>query len=284
MTAVDRSGLALTAASLVAFAANSVLCRAALGSGAIDAATFSTVRLVSGAITLVLAAALTAGDRRPQVKGSWWSAALLFLYAIPFSFAYTGVSAGTGALILFGAVQITMISAALTAGEPLTGALAGGLALAIAGLLILVAPGLAAPPLGGAMLMALAGAAWGFYSLRGRGAADPLAETSGNFVRAVPMALLVSAAWLPRTHADRDGVLLATASGALASGLGYVTWYAALRHLSAARASVVQLTVPVIAALGGVLFLGESVSWRLIAAGAAVIGGVSLVLTRGVRR
>ena len=171
-----------TTLALIAFAANSVLCRLALRDGAIDAASFSTIRLISGAATLLL---LTAGTRKTasRAEGSWASAALLFLYAVPFSFAYIGLSAGTGALILFGCVQLTMMIAAIQSGERPQPLQWLGIALACAGLLYLVLPGLTAPPLTSACLMALAGCAWGMYSLRGRGAASPLVQTSSNFAR-----------------------------------------------------------------------------------------------------
>lgn len=266
-----------TVVALVAFAGNSVLCRMALGRGAIDAATFSTVRLTAGAATLFLIVALIQKDPF-RLKGSWMSATMLFLYAVPFSFAYISLSTGTGALILFGAVQVTMMLAALRSGErpyPLQWL---GLGLALAGLVHLVLPGLEAPSFSGSILMAFAGFAWGVYSLRGRGAANPLTQTAGNFVGSVPLAIAVSLVALRRFHVEFDGVLLAVASGALASGGGYVIWYAALRGLSATRAAVVQLSVPVLAAAGGVIFLAESVSVRLILSGAMVLGGISLTL------
>ena len=266
-----------TALALIAFAANSILCRIALHDGAIDAASFSTIRLIAGAATLVLVSA--ASPRQASlVEGSWTSAAMLFLYAVPFSFAYTLLSVGTGALILFGCVQITMMAAALRSGErpPLLQWL--GLSVAFGGLVYLVLPGLEAPSFAGAALMALAGFAWGVYSLRGRGAADPLIQTTSNFVRSVPFALVISLAWLPRFSAQRHGILLAVASGAVASGLGYVVWYRALRGLTAVRAAVVQLFVPILAGLGGVIFLAEEISVRLVLATILVLGGIAVAL------
>ncbi len=273
--------LALTPIALIAFAANSVLARAALGSGGIDAISFSTIRFLSGAIALLVVAALAPppfSGRR--VAGSWTSAAILVLYAIPFSLAYNSVTAGTGALLLFGSVQTTMLGAAWAAGERLGPVQWSGLGLALAGLIGLAAPGLSAPPLGGAALMTLAGIMWGLYSLRGRRLPDPLAQTTGNFLRVMPMAGVVSLLWAGDIRISAGTVALAIASGALASGLGYIAWYGALQHLSATRASIVQLAVPVLAALGGILFLGESISVRLIMCGAIVIGGVSLALRR----
>ena len=264
---------------MTAFAANSVLCRLALGSGAVDAASFTSVRIASGAAALLLISRLTAGQGR--IAGSWASAAMLFLYAVAFSFAYRSLPAGTGALILFGSVQATMILAGLRAGERPRAAEWVGLAVALAGLVYLVLPGVAAPSLVGSLLMALAGVAWGVYSLRGRGATDALSATTGNFLRAVPLTLLASALGFlaqERTHASAQGVAWAVASGAVASGVGYVIWYAALRGLSATRAATVQLTVPVIAALGGVVFLAEEITLRLGIAAVLILGGVALAV------
>ena len=269
--------ISYTTLALVAFAANSVLCRIALRRATIDAATFSTIRLTAGAATLVL---VTMSTRRvsAHVEGSWTSAGMLFLYAVPFSFAYTRLSAGTGALILFGCVQLTMMIAALRSGERPHPLQWFGLALAFVGLVYLVLPGLAAPSLAGAALMALAGFSWGVYSLRGRGAANPLAQTTNNFVRSVPLVLAVSLLALPQFYVRPQGVLLAVASGALASGLGYVAWYGALRDLAAMRAAVVQLLVPILAALGGVIFLAEAISGRLVLSTVMVLGGIALAL------
>lgn len=266
-----------TTAALVAFAANSILCRLALRDGAADPASFSTIRLAAGAIALVAVTRLT-GARPARTNVGWMPAALLALYAVPFAFAYVRLTTGTGALILFGAVQITMLVAALAAGEK-GGAMQWiGVAIALVGLAVLTRPGLTAPPLRDAALMAVAGAAWGLYSLRGRGAADPVAQTTANFIRATPLVLAVSVLMAPRIHLEARGVWLAVGSGALASGLGYVAWYAALASLTRLRAAVVQLTVPVLTALGGVLFLDENVSARLLAATALILGGVALTV------
>jgi len=266
----------LTAVAMLAFAANSLLCRLALQQDRIDPASFGAVRLLAGA--LVLALVMRALRQRVLGNGDWRSAALLFAYVALFSFAYVSLPAGTGALILFGAVQLSMLGAGLLAGERFAPMGWLGLALACAGLVVLLLPGAAAPSLFGAVLMAGAGVAWGGYSLRGRGAGDPLAATAASFIRAAPMGVMLALLFVLRLHADAVGVGLAIASGALTSGLGYVVWYAALRRLSALRAAVVQLSVPLIAAVGGVLLLGEDFSLRLGVAALAILGGIALVL------
>jgi drug/metabolite transporter (DMT)-like permease len=279
---IDSRTVACTAAAMVAFAGNSVLTRLALGRATIDAATFSTLRIAGGAGMLLATTALRESGS-VRLKGSWVSAAVLFLYAIPFSFAYSSLTAGTGALILFGVVQVTMMVAAVRTGERPHWLQWIGLALASCGLIYLVLPGLKAPSLSGSLLMALAGIMWGIYSLRGRGSADPVQLNMSNFVRALPLALIVSL--LARSHAfaTSNGVLLALGSGAVTSGLGYVLWYTALRHLTATRAAIVQLMVPILAGGGGVLFLGETISFRLVLSGTVVLGGIALALTGGRR-
>ncbi len=273
-----RRTVLLTALALVAFAGNSILCRMALGSRLIDPAGFTAVRLGSGAATLWLLIAVRSGGL-PRIEGHWASAAALFTYAGAFSLAYVSLDAGTGALMLFGAVQLTMILAGLRAGERPRPAEWIGLALALAGLLVLVRPGLTAPEPRGAVLMAAAGIAWGIYSLRGRGSREPLRNTAGNFVLAAPAAALLvplaggTAPW------SAGGVGLAVASGALASGAGYAIWYAALPALTATRAALVQLLVPVLAAAGGVALLSEAIPLRLPVAAALVLGGVALAVT-----
>ena len=268
---------AFTLSALVAFAANSVLCRLALAPGAIDAASFSSVRLISGAITLLLITmVLQRGSFR--VRGTWISAAMLFLYAVPFSFAYISLGAGTGALILFGVVQATMMVAAIVVGERPHPWQWLGLIIALTGLVGLVLPGLTAPPLMGSALMAVAGISWGVYSLRGRGTADPLGDTTSNFVRSVPFVVVVSLFAGRQFHVTTSGMLLAIWSGAIASALGYVVWYAALAGLTAMRAATVQLAVPALAAAGGVLFLAEKVSLRLLVSAFLIVGGVGLAL------
>lgn len=279
-----RSGLPtvrtiiLTSLAMLAFAANSLLCRLALQQGGIDPASFASIRIISGAITLTVVVWYRVG-LASLGHADWLAAVMLFAYVAFFSFAYVTLPAGTGALILFGAVQLTMFSVGLRSGESF-GLIAWlGLGLAVAGLVYLVSPGIAAPPLLGATLMASAGVAWGVYSLRGRGLADPLAATAGNFARAAPFALVLSLLFVAEARVDVPGVALAIASGALTSGIGYAIWYAALRRLSAMRAATVQLSVPLIAAFGGVALLSEAITPRLTVASAAILGGIALVLT-----
>ena len=275
--------VALTAAALVAFAANSLLCRMALGSAAIDAASFATIRFAAGACCLAIITAATRHDA-PQSHGSWTSALVLFVYAIPFSYAYGLLTTGTGALILFGSVQVTMMLAALVGGERPHTKQWTGLVLAVAGLIYLVLPGLTAPSPLGATLMAVAGVAWGIYSLLGRGAPDPLAQNASTFARAIPLTLVVSLATWRFSHFETRRIVLGAVSGAITSVLGYVAWYAALRRLSATHASLVQLLVPVLAAAGGVVVLSETLSLRLVLSAAIVIGGIALALTSNERR
>ena len=269
----------LTLMAMTAFAGNSLLCRLALKQTAIDAATFTLVRIVSGAVALGLIVSLRTGSL--QKGGSWFSASMLFAYAAAFSFAYLSLPAGTGALLLFGAVQATMIFWALRNGERLVWRQHLGLAFALAGLVALVFPGLSAPPLGGSILMLTAGVAWGIYSLRGKNAGDPLRATAGNFLRAVPLAATLSLASLPWIRLDRAGIVYAILSGAIASGVGYAIWYTALPGLKGASAASVQLMVPVLTAAGGILFLGEAITLRLVLASVAVLGGIALVVWNG---
>ncbi len=266
--------LLLTAAALAAFAANSLLCRLALKASHIDAASFTSLRLVSGAAVLWL----LVRARGARVRGDAYSALALFVYAIAFSFAYVSLGVGVGALLAFGAVQLCMLAAGLWQGERPGPAQLGGLALSLGGLVFLVWPGLAAPEPLGAALMVVAGLAWGVYSLRGRGAADPVSSTAGNFLWAAPLAVLCNLPFLPRLHLDTVGVLYAVASGAITSGLGYVVWYSALKGLTATRAAIVQLSVPVIAAFGGIWLLDEAFTSRLAIASCAILGGVALAV------
>ncbi|BEP63603.1 DMT family transporter [Variovorax sp. V213] len=275
--------IVLTAAAMIAFAANSLLCRLALQHQGIDPASFGSIRLVSGALTLALVVRLRARPPSPA-RVDWLAAAMLFAYVAFFSFAYLSLPAGTGALILFGAVQLTMLGAGLGSGERFGPVAWLGFVLAAGGLVYLVLPGVAAPPLLGAALMAIAGVAWGVYSLRGRGVADPLAATARNFLRAVPLALALSLVFVARAHVDATGIALAVASGALTSGLGYVVWYAALARLSAMQAATVQLSVPLLAAIGGVLLLSEAITPRLAAASVAILGGIAIVLSQKSRK
>lgn len=267
---------ALTSLAMTAFAANSLLCRMALNRTGIDAGSFTAIRIVSGAVMLWLILRTRQPSRR--ASGSWPSALALFVYAAAFSLSYASLSAATGALLLFGAVQVTMIGRGLWMGERLRGWQPVGLTLAFGGLVGLLLPGLSAPPLSGSMLMLAAGVAWGVYSLRGKGEGDPLAATAGNFQRAVVLAVVLSVAMLSRASLDLTGVACAIASGALASGLGYTVWYTAMRELPATSAATVQLSVPVIAAFGGIVFLGEAVTLRLLLASAAILGGAALVI------
>ncbi|MFI5000789.1 MAG: DMT family transporter [Reyranellales bacterium] len=268
----------LTTLAMLAFAGNSLLCRIALRDTAIDAASFTSIRLASGA--LVLAAIMYGRRSRPLAAGSWRAAAMLFGYAAFFSFAYRQLSAATGALLLFGAVQTTMLGYGLATGERLRGVQLVGLFVALAGLVGLLLPGLAAPPFEGAAFMLAAGAAWGVYSLLGRGVQDPIGATAGNFLRAVPFAAVLSLAMSGHASLDSAGVLYAVLSGALTSGLGYVLWYAALPALKAASAATIQLSVPVLAALGGVALLAEPITLRLTIASVAILGGIALVILR----
>lgn len=266
----------LTLLALAAFAGNSLLARAALRDTQIDAASFTALRIASGAAVLWLIVRWRGGDAR---AGSWRSALALFAYAAAFSFAYLSLTAATGALLLFGAVQVTMIGVGLARGERLRPLQWTGFALAFGGLVGLLLPGLTAPPLAGALLMIAAGIAWGAYSLRGRSAAaDATATTAGNFLRAAPMALALALAALPWARIDAPGTAYALASGALTSGLGYAVWYTALKGLRATTAATVQLSVPVLTALAGVLLLAEPLGTRLLLASAAVLGGIALVI------
>ncbi len=268
----------LTILALIAFASNSLLCRVALKQTDIDAASFTSIRLIAGAAMLWLLVRI----RRNTASGSgnWLSALALFAYAAAFSFAYVSLTAATGALLLFGAVQATMIGYGIWIGEKLRNQQLIGLVLAIGGLVVLLLPGLAAPPLWGSLLMMIAGAAWGVYSLRGRGAGDPSKVSAGNFLRAVPLALMLSILMQKNTVLDSAGIGYALASGALASGFGYIVWYTVLPALKTSSAATVQLSVPVIAALGGIVFLGEPLTLRLVLAALAILGGIGLVLLK----
>lgn len=270
----------MTALAMTAFAANSVICRSALGPGLIDPASFTTVRVVSAA--LVLALVVFARRRRlPSPRyADWRAAVMLFSYAVFFSFGYVSLSTGTGALILFGAVQLTMFARAFHEGERF-GALSWfGLAVAVAGLVWLVLPGLAAPDPVGAAFLAISGVSWGVFSLLARGADHPVEANAANFALCVPLGLAVSLAFLADAFWTPGGLALAVLSGGLASGGGYVLWYAVLKHIPAARAATVQLSAPAIAALGGVVLLGEELTLRLVVASAAMLGGVFIVLAQ----
>lgn len=250
----------------------------ALGSGSIDAASFTSIRLLSGAITLVLLAGVGRERATPWFTGGWISPVLLAAYATTFSFAYLSLSTGTGALVMFFSVQITIILWTLAKGERPSLLEWAGLAIALGGLIYLVSPGVEAPSLVGALLMTAAGVSWGFYTVRGRGGTNPLAATTGNFILAVPLVLLISLLTVPSADFSSSGVGLAVLSGALASGCGYVVWYSALRHLSSTHSAVVQLSVPVLAAIGGVALLDEEPTLRLVLSSALILGGIGLAI------
>jgi drug/metabolite transporter (DMT)-like permease len=277
----------LTLVTMLCFAGNSVLCRLALRQTSIDAASFTSVRLVSGALMLALlvygrhhfrGVVSAASGRFTGFGGNWMSALALFFYAGAFSFSYDKLSTGIGALLLFGAVQATMILTGLWLGERLNARQVGGLLLALAGVAAILSPSLDAPPLGNALLMLASGAAWGVYSLRGRGVADPTGETAGNFLRAALLSVLLSGALLAQQQLDALGLLYALLSGAVTSGLGYAIWYAVVPRLSRTRAATVQLSVPVLAALAGVLLVQEPITLRLLLTSSAVLGGIALVV------
>jgi drug/metabolite transporter (DMT)-like permease len=286
----------LTLLAMIAFASNSLLCRAALKGSSCDPATFTLARIFAGAVALwlIMSArriAITDTQATPGFStsarltrhlllqnGNWISAAALFAYAAGFSFAYASLSAGTGALLLFGAVQATMILWGLHKGERLSTLQIAGFVIAVTGLVVLVFPGLSAPPLAGSVLMAGAGIAWGIYSLRGKGEQNPASVTTGNFLRAVPFAAALSIIFAPWMHVHLSGITYAIVSGAVTSGLGYVIWYSALPGLKAVSAATVQLSVPVLAATGGILLLREPITLRYLLACLAVLGGIALVV------
>jgi drug/metabolite transporter (DMT)-like permease len=268
--------VALTALTMIAFAGNSLLCRIALAHTAIDAASFTAVRLISGALMLWLLVRIR--KNHGATGGNWGSALALFVYAASLSFSYASVTTATGALLLFGAVQATMIGRSVWRGERLRGLQSIGLMLAIGGLVGLLLPGLSAPPLMGSVLMLSSGVAWGVYSLRGKGVSDPIDATAGNFLRAAPMAAMLSVIMLNSLSVDRAGVFCALASGVLTSAIGYAIWYTVLPHLKVTQASTVQLSAPVFAAIGGTVFLDEPVSLRMVLASIAILGGIAMVI------
>ncbi|MPQ84186.1 DMT family transporter [Pseudomonas sp. MAFF 730085] len=276
-TSTTRHVALLTGLAMVAFAANSVLCRVALRYTEIDPASFTLIRLLSGAIMLWLIMASKSRTERPT--GTWLGGCTLFIYAFAFSYAYLNLDTGTGALLLFGAVQLSMLGFGYWHGERMQGPAVAGLALAIGGLIALLLPGASAPAPGSAAIMLLSGIAWAAYSLIGKRAHDPLASTTGNFMRAVPMMLIATVPFIPDTSIDMSGVLYAIASGTLASGVGYAIWYAALRSLSSFRAATLQLSVPILASLAGVFILDEPLTSRLILTSLAVLGGIGMVLS-----
>jgi drug/metabolite transporter (DMT)-like permease len=277
---MNRSALA-AAFALLAFAANSILCRMALLQTSIDPASFTCVRLVAGAVTLWLLVRIS--KRRQPAGGDWISSLALLTYALTFSFAYVAVTVGTGALLLFGAVQLIMISFGLARGERIDLRIATGWTLAVVGLVILVFPGVSAPPALQAASMLCAGVAWGIYSLRGRRSSDPLRDTAANFLRAAPIAVIVSLAMWRHASLDRTGLVLASLSGSLASGVGYASWYVALPSLRAITAANLQLAVPLIASLAGVVLFSEPITPRLAISGALLLSGITLASQRPIR-
>lgn len=270
----------LTTLAMVAFAGNSILARLALGDGAIDAAGYTGMRLASGAAVLALLLVNANRNSSPTVRlpGGWPSALALFVYAVAFSYAYLQLGAAVGALVLFASVQATMIAWGLIRGERPGLSEIAGLTIAFAAFVYWIAPALVTPALLGTVLMIASGVAWGVYSLRGRAATDPMGETAGNFIRTVPLAIPLIALSAFQSGMTTAGIVIAIASGAVTSGLGYVLWYRALPGLTATRASIVQLTVPVIAALGGVLFLAEALTLRFVLAATLILGGIALAL------
>lgn len=269
-----------TALAALCFAGNSILCRMALGAGKIDPTSFTAVRLASGAAMLAIVVGVPRLRRAKggRSSGDWVSGFLLFAYAFAFSLAYVGMAAGAGALVLFGLVQATMVVGAMIQGHRPRAVQWFGLALALGGVMYLASPGLSAPPLGRALLMGLAGISWGLYSFRGRTVDDPFGATMVNFLWAVPFAVISLAFATRGVDVTAHGIVLAAVSGAITSGLGYCLWYAALPVLGAFRGAIVQLAVPVLAASGGILFLNESLSLRLVLASAATLGGVALAV------
>lgn len=267
--------------AMIAFAGNSILCRIALKQTGIDAVSFTTIRLVSGAIFLWLIVRFQGS--RQSCRGSWVSSFALFIYAAGFSFAYVSLTTATGALLLFGAVQATMLGYGLLMGERLDRWQITGLMLALCGIVVLLFPGLSAPPVMGAALMLVSGVAWGVYSIRGKGSGDPTGVTARNFLRTVPLSMALSILTYNTITLDSAGCFYAILSGALASGVGYAVWYRVVPALRATSASAVQLSVPVIAALGGIMFLSEPITLRLILSSVAILGGIMLVIKRAAK-
>lgn len=279
--ATSARAVALTAGALVCFALNSLLCRAALGPGLIDAMSFTLARLGSGALVLLLIAASRRSAAAPHPVSGWniaGSATALFLYALPFSLAYLRIPAGTGAFVVFCCVQITMIGWDLATGGRLRPGEALGLGLALFGLGWLTRPGVGSPDPAGVLLMAIAGVSWGVYSIRGRRSGPPLQATARNFAASLPLAIVASLVSVTGLHLSAKGLLLAVLSGGVTSGLGYVAWYAALPSLTPTRASVVQLAVPPLASAFGVLLLGEILSPRLLVAAPLILGGIAIAV------
>ncbi|MCG6935623.1 MAG: DMT family transporter [Proteobacteria bacterium] len=270
--------LIFTSLALIAFAANSVLCRLALGEKTIDASSFTTIRLLSGAIVLLLITGISNNKSKATTKGSWSASLMLFLYAITFSFAYITLDTGTGALILFGSVQITMILLSLISGNRLHIIEWTGITISFAGFVYLILPGVSTPSTTGFLLMTTAGIAWGIYTLKGRGSNNPLTDTAYNFFRTIPLVIILAIVTMQNAQYSFEGIVLAVLSGGIASGIGYAIWYVALGGLSSTQAAVVQLLVPVIAAFGGVIFVSEVVTLRLTISATMILGGILMVV------
>lgn len=269
-----------TAIALIAFAANSVICRYALKDNAIDPGMFTSIRLSSGALILVILIFLSKKGSKKKSKGSWVSAAMLFLYAAAFSYAYVSLEAGIGALIAFGVVQITMITSSIISGYRLSIIEWLGIILALSGFLYLLLPGASAPSINGFLLMTLSGIGWGIYSLRGKNSKYPLMDTAYNFLRSLPFLILLLYFLAQESNFSSEGIFLALLSGIVTSGLGYTIWYLALRGLNSIQASIVQLLVPVLAAVGGVIFIGELITFRLLASSLMILGGIILLILK----
>lgn len=268
----------LTGLALIAFAANSVLCRLALGNNAIDASSFTIIRLLSGTIILLIIIGVTRNVTGASSNGSWSASFMLFLYAITFSFAYISLDTATGALILFGSVQITMILMSLISGARLHLTEWAGVIIAFTGFVYLILPGVSTPPIIGLLLMTVAGVAWGIYTLKGRDSKSPLMDTAYNFLRTTPLVILLTIITISNANYSSEGILLALLSGSITSGVGYTIWYIALGGLSSIQAAVLQLSVPVIAALGGVIFVSEAITFRLSVSATMVLGGILIVV------
>jgi len=269
-----------TSLALIAFAANSVLCRKALGENNIDASGFTIIRLLSGVIVLIVILSLSKNKKNKETRGSWYSASMLFLYAVTFSYAYITLDTATGALIAFGSVQITIILYSIFSGHKLHWMEGLGTIIAFLGFVYLILPGVNSPSIEGFILMTIAGSAWGIYTLNGLRSMNPLKDTAYNFARTLPFIILLFLFTMKDISYSLEGVLLAVISGAVTSGIGYTIWYIALRDLTNVQSAVVQLLVPVLAAFGGVIFVSEVISLRLILASLLILGGI-LIVTLG---
>jgi drug/metabolite transporter (DMT)-like permease len=271
----------ITLLALFAFAANSLITRFALEKTTIDEASFIMFRVVSGALFLWLFLVIKK-DKKILQNGTWFAAFSLFIYAVSFTYGYGLIAAGTGALLLFGSVQITMTIAGYREGDRLNVIQLLGFALALGGLVILMLPGISAPSFMGAFLMCISGVAWSIYTLQGRGVNNPAAATTGNFIKAAPMALLL---WLivyvsanDIINLASDGVIYALISGIVTSGIGYIIWYSVLPELKATQAAIIQLSVPLFVTLAGAILLNESITLRIVIASFAILAGTFLVL------